>query len=376
MNQATFTRTIIGFAQFARSRGLNVGVEETFSALRAMELGLFVEKATFYYALKALFCCNKDQLALFDRLFGIYWETKSDDPKRQQSRHKITGPQHLPKQPGVLSAWGFGDGDKKQEEDSKTVTGGNATVRLRKTDFSKVAEMDASILEEIAEKLWREMSKRLKRRMKRRHTRETIDLRRTIRASLPHGGDAIELRYRGKKPRKMRLIILLDVSGSMDKYSFFLLRFVWALQAYFEQVESFVFSTHLRRITEVLKTNGLEKTLSMLSTQADNWSSGTKIGESLRDFNERFAPQILTRSSLVIVLSDGLDTGEKGILESEIQKIRRKTRRLIWLNPLKGMRDYEPSARGMSEALPHIDHFHAAHNLESMLELEDLLCSI
>jgi hypothetical protein len=375
IDKPTFTRALIGFAQFARSKGLNVGVEETFTALRAVDLGVFENKAVFYYTLKAIFCCNKDDLPLFNHLFGIYWETKNDDT-RKKSQHKIINPQHLPKQQSVLSAWGLGNGEQKQEEDSKTVTGGNATVRLRKTDFSKVAEMDASILEDIAEKLWREMSKRLKRRMKRRHTRETIDLRRTIRASLQHGGDPIELRHRGKKPRKMRLVILLDVSGSMDKYSFFLLRFVWALQSYFEQVESFVFSTQLRCITETLKTKGLEKTLKMLTPQADNWSSGTKIGECLKTFNDQYASRILTRSSMVVVLSDGLDTGEKGVLEAEIQKIRRKTRRLIWLNPLKGMTNYEPSARGMSEALPYVDYFRSAHNLESMLELEDLLCSL
>lgn len=372
---ASFTRTIIGFAQFAREKGLHVGVEETFSTLRAMELGLFTDKATFYYGLKALFCCNKDQLPLFDQLFGIYWETKADESKGQFVQ-KISDPQHLPRQQSILSVWGFGEAKPEQEEDSKTVTGGDASARLRKTDFSKVADMDAGLLESIAEKLWREMSKRLKRRMKRLHARETVDLRRTIRAGLQHGGETIELRFKGRNPKKLRLLILLDVSGSMDKYSFFLLRFVWALQAYFAQVESFVFSTHLRRITEALKANGLEKTLQNLSQQTDNWSSGTRIGTCLREFNERFAPQVLTRSSLVIILSDGLDTGEKGLLEQEIQKIRRKTRRLIWLNPLKGMQGYEPSARGMNEALPYIDYFKSAHNLESMLELEELLCAL
>lgn len=375
METASFTRAIVGFAQFAREKGLNVGVEETFSALRAMELGLFAEKATFYYSLKALFCCNKDQLSLFDQLFGIYWETKAEENKGQFVQ-KMIDPQNVPRQQSILSVWGFGDSNTEQKEDSKTVTGGNSMTRLRKTDFSRVADMDAELLEHIAAKLWREMSKRLKRRMKRLHTHERVDLRRTIRAGLQHGGEPIELRFRSKKPKKLRLAILLDVSGSMDKYSFFLLRFVWALQTYFEQVESFVFSTHLRRITEALKANGLEKTLQTLSLQADNWSSGTKIGACLQEFNERFAPQVLTRSSLVIILSDGLDTGEKGVLEQEIQKIRRKTRRLIWLNPLKGMQGYEPSARGMHEALPYIDYFKSAHNLESMLELEELLCTL
>jgi hypothetical protein len=374
-NQPNFTRSLIGFAQFAREKGLNVGVEETFSTLRAMGLGLFKNKAAFYYSLKALFCCHKDQIPLFDELFGIYWETKAAEGKGQYAQ-KISNPQYLPKQQSVLSVWGLGKEEGQMEEDSKTVTGGNPIVRLRKTDFSKLTQMDATLLETLAEKLWREMSKRLKRRLKHQQRKETVDLRRTIRANLPYGGENIELRYRSKKTRKLRLLVLLDVSGSMDKYSFFLLRFVLALQAHFEQVESFVFSTHLRRITEVLKTKGLEKTLQQLSPQVDHWSSGTQIGACLREFNERFAPQVLTRSSLVLILSDGLETGEKGVLKAEIQKIRRKTRRLIWLNPLKGTRDYTPTARGMQEALPYIDHFRPAHNLESILELEDLLCRL
>jgi uncharacterized protein len=169
---------------------------------------------------------------------------------------------------------------------------------------------------------------------------------------------------------------LLDVSGSMDKYSFFLLRFSLILQSYFEAVETFVFSTELKRITPLLQKEGLEKTIQLLSKNVENWSSGTKIGECLRSFNTHYSKTILTRSSYTIILSDGLDTGEKGIIEKEIHQIRRRTKRLIWLNPLKGADSYRPEARGMKEALPYIDTFKSAHNLESLLELEDFLIKI
>ena len=144
-----------------------------------------------------------------------------------------------------------------------------------------------------------------------------VDIRRTIRASLEHGGDPIELVFKGKKPKKMRLVVLLDVSGSMDKYSFFLLRFVCALQSYFEKVESFIFSTELRYITDFIKVRGLENTLQLLTDNADNWSSGTKIGLCLKAFNTKYAKTMLSRSSFVIILSDGLDTDEKGMIEKE-----------------------------------------------------------
>ena len=261
-----------------------------------------------------MFCTSKDDIPIFDSLFKTYWLAK-ESPDRTCSSVKKQMPNK--KENSVLAIWGEGNTEGGNEEESKTVAGANAIQRLRKTDFSKVAEMDVATLEEIAEKLWREMSKRMKRRLKSSNKNEMVDIRRTIRASLEHGGDPIELVFKGKKPKKMRLVVLLDVSGSMDKYSFFLLRFVCSLQSYFEKVESFIFSTELRYITDFIKVRGLENTLQLLTDNADNWSSGTKIGLCLKAFNTKYAKTMLSRSSFVIILSDGLDTGEKGMIEKE-----------------------------------------------------------
>lgn len=368
----TLAAAITGFAQYARRKGLNVGIEETLAAFRAFDLGVFQDKAVFYYSLRALFCTGKEDLPVFDQIFKVYWETKQEDGGVQFAV-QIKDEKNLPKQQGVLTMWGKENQKQQIEQDSKTVTGANAAMRLRQTDFSKIQEMDATLLDELAARLWREMLRRLKRRRLQNARRGKVDLRRTIRGSLEQGGEPIRLRFRDRRPQKLRLVVLLDVSGSMDKYSFFLLRFVWALQSYFEEVESFVFSTHLKRITTQLKTGGLEKTLQQLSRYTDNWSSGTRIGDCLRTFNEDYAKRLLSRSSCVLILSDGLDTGEAGVLDKEAQKIGRRTKRLIWLNPLKGMAGYAPEARGMREALPHLDAFRSAHNLESLLELENLL---
>lgn len=371
------TGAIAGFAQFARGRGLNVGIEETFSALKTFELGLFEDQAVLYYSLKTLFCTRKEDIPLFDELFEIYW-LSAPDTERRRSEQKISGIQHLPQQQSSLMLWGVKNKGERDtaEHDSRTTTGANTLIRLQKTDFSAVSEMDASHLEILAEKLWREMLKRLRRRRRKNARHGQVDLRRTLRASLQQGGEPVYLRFKDKKTRKLRLVLLLDVSGSMDKYSFFLLRFVWALQSHFEQVESFIFSTRLHRITELLKTGGLEKTLRLLSAQSEEWSSGTRIGECLKTFNEEHARHILARSACTIVLSDGLDTGAAGVLSSEVQKLRRRTKRLVWLNPLKCMTGYAPTARGMREALPYVDNFRSAHNLESLMELEELLASV
>ncbi len=376
MDKVGISNAIIGFAQYARQKGMNVGIEDTFNALKAFDMGLYEDKLSFYFALKTLFCTSKDDIPLFDELFNIYWNIEPDNGQ-QQAKKKVKSDKNSTQEETILTIWGKkgnkGDSDKK---DSTTTTGANIVEKVRKTDFAKLADMEVDILNEIAEKLWREMLKRMKRRLKKTTTKGKVDIRKTIRASLQHGGDPIALKLRGQKPKKLRLVVMLDVSGSMDKYSFFLLRFVYALQQYFERVESFIFSTHLKHTTEYIYKNGLEKTLKLLSDNADNWSSGTKIGACLREFNEQYGKQMLSRSSLVIILSDGLDTGEKGIIEHEIQRIRLRTKRLIWLNPLKGIENYQPEARGMKEALPYIDTFRSAHSLDSLLELEDFLINV
>ncbi len=268
------------------------------------------------------------------------------------------------------------DEAKEEQEERKNSQVPTIPIGLRKTDFSKIEEIDSAYLEKIALQLWQQMSLRLKRKVKQSKTKGQLDLRQTIRASIGQGGDPFFLKFKHKKRRKQRLVVLLDVSGSMDKYSFFLLRFLCALGMHFEKIEAFIFSTKLIRITEYLNAKNLSHTLTVLSLKADNWSSGTKIGSCLKTFNEVYAKTILNGHSTTIILSDGLDTGEPEELATELKKIKLRTRQLIWLNPLKGMPGYQPVQRGMSAALPEVDVFRTAHNLDSILELENLLVNI
>jgi len=159
----------------------------------------------------------------------------------------------------------------------------------------------------------------------------------------------------------------------MDKYSFYLLRFIFSLRSHFQNVEAFTFSTRLIRITEYLDRKNIQESLAVLKYQSNNWSSGTKIGESLKHFNELFAKRILNGRTLTILLSDGLETGDTQILKQEIEKIKLRTKKLVWLNPLKGMEGYEPIQRGMKVTLPSVDHFGASHNINSLLALESIL---
>ncbi|MEZ4887018.1 MAG: VWA domain-containing protein [Chitinophagales bacterium] len=370
---SNISEAILAFGQLARFNDLNVGVQESIDALETAKLGMIEDKMTFQYALKSIFCASKEDIEVFEKIYDWFWGYKKGAMK---SKTTFKNRSNLQKK-SVASVVMMGKGESKEEgEESKNVSGANRIARLRKTDFSKIEEIDSEFLEELAIKLWQQMSLRLKRKMKFSSNKGRLDLRRTIRSSISHGGEPFELKRKKRTPRKQRLIVLLDVSGSMDKYSFFLLRFICALRTHFESIEAFIFSTHLIRITDYLHAKNLALTLAVLSAKADNWSSGTKIGECFKDFNELYAKRILNGQSTTIVLSDGLDTGEPEVLEAELKKIKLRTRRLIWLNPLKGMKGYEPIQKGMRAALPNVDVFRSAHNLDSILELEELLLSV
>lgn len=259
------------------------------------------------------------------------------------------------------------------EKEGKTVSGASAQQRLLKVDLSDVSDEDLLALEQISMRLFRKMSLRLARRRKIRNLAETIDVRRTIRRSIPRGGDPIVLAFRGRKPRKHKLVIFLDVSGSMNSYSLFLVRFAYALQKYFKSVYTFLFSTNVVEITDLLRTQDLRDALLGLSQRAAGWAGGTKIGDSLRDFNRKDSRRLLSSNTVFLLLSDGWDTGEPELLAAELREIQRRVRELIWLNPLLGLEEYAPVTRAMSAALPYVDVFAPGHNLESLLAFERYL---
>jgi uncharacterized protein len=368
---SSLTESIVAFAQFLRSHGLNAGLQETQDALQAADANLFTSRLHFKYALKTIFCNSPEERMVFEKLFLLFWDTNPIDMRENKNKTSVQGSVNK-KANASLVMLGFGKAEEETEE-AKQVSGANETERLKRTDLAKLTEMEADKLEEIAKKLCRQMAIRLRRRMKDSRGQGQINLRRTIRHSIAYGGEPLDLLRKSRTPKKQRLIVLLDVSGSMDKYSFFLLRFICALRENFRQLEAFVFSTSLKRISKSLQFNRLDFVLNAVSDMADNWSGGTRIGECLRNFNEQYGKRMLNGSPVVLILSDGLDTGDTDMLSKELQYIQRRAKKIIWLNPLKGMKGYEPTAKGMSAAMPSIHDFRAAHNLDSLLELENIL---
>ncbi len=248
------------------------------------------------------------------------------DLRETKSKTSVTG---LVEKKTNTSLVMLGRGKSEHEtEEGKNVSGASETERLKKTDLSKLGDMEARELEEIARKLFKQMALRLRRRMKESLHSGPVNLRRTIHRSIGYGGEPLEIFRKAQRPKKPRLIVLLDVSGSMDKYSYFLLRFICALRENFRQLEAFIFSTSLIRISRALHYNRIESVLAIVSEQAENWSGGTRIGACLQNFNELYGKQLLNGSPTIIILSDGLDTGDPQLLNGELKKIHQKARRI------------------------------------------------
>jgi uncharacterized protein len=365
------TQSLIEFCRFARANGLSGGLHQTLAALEAVKTVGIGDREIFAFALRAALCSSKTEWDLFEELLAAFEAETQGAAKSAAGNAKRARKPEMNRQETSSSHTLSQVAEAVRDEgEGKAVTGASAQERLKKVDFSEVPQNDLVALEELSLRLLQQMSLRLSRRLKAGTRPGPVDLRRTIRKNLAHGGDPILLAFRNKEPRKSRLVIFLDVSGSMNSYSIFLLKFAYALQKHFRQVDTFLFSTSVVEITDALRAQRLPEALAKLSQLGAGWSAGTKIGESLRELNRLPGNRLRSHDTIFMILSDGWDTGEPEVLAVELRTARRGVQKVIWLNPLLGLEDYEPVTRGMSAALPYIDVFAPAHNLESLLTLE------
>jgi uncharacterized protein with von Willebrand factor type A (vWA) domain len=370
-------QTIVEFCRFARASGIDSGVKESLEAVRATSAIGIENRQNLRFALRAVLCSTKADWDIFDEIFDAFWSgSATRDILDRSKRSKTVREQNSQQENAELAAMAHGSESMAEIEEGSAVMGATVHERLKKADFSEVKQSDLAELEKISLQLLQQMSLRLSRRIRRLATRGRVDLRRTIRRSIGHGGDPIDLSFRRRKLQPLKLVIALDVSGSMNAYSIFFVRFAYALQKYFKRMDTFLFSTQLTEITATLRARQLRDALESLARHSAGWSGGTKIGESLQKLTRLHGRRVFSRDTVFMVLSDGWETGDPAVLAEELGAIKRRVRKLIWLNPLLGMADYQPITRGMSAALPHIDVFAPAHNLESLLELEGHLLRV
>jgi uncharacterized protein len=220
-----------------------------------------------------------------------------------------------------------------------------------------------------------QLGRRRVRRWKRGAGRR-FDMRRSLRKNTRFGGEIVELAWREHKVKPRPLVVIADISGSMEQYSRLLLHFIHTLAQGMEDVEAFVFGTRLTRITHELRTRNVDVAVNQVADLVKDWSGGTRIGESLHTFNNKWARRVLGRGAVVLIISDGWDRGDVSILRAELDRLQRSSYRLIWLNPLLGMAGYQPLTRGIMAALPYIDDFLPVHSLQSLADLGQLLTDI
>lgn len=393
---ASLLARLAAFRHTLRDAGFIVGLGECEDAANLLASGMAGDAARLRSAFRALFCSRPSDWEAFEGLFDAFWlgrgvrnqvrVTGSGAPSGRPatftdpSRRAAPAPSHdradlaePMRQPDADddAPQADGDGPKGRME------GASRAHALTRTDFRSIA--DAALLAEahaLAERLARQMRARLTRRHRPSRKARRIDLRRTIHRSIARGGVPIDLIRRTRKPKPLRLVLLLDASGSMSLYTSVFVRFMHGVLDHARHADAFVFHTRLVEVSDALRDKDATRALERLSLIAEGVGGGTRIGESLATFNRWHAARVLHSRSCLIIVSDGYDTGEPKALAAEMARLRRRCRRIVWLNPMLGWQGYEPSARGMQAALPFVDLFAPAHDLQSLAALEPYLSRI
>jgi uncharacterized protein with von Willebrand factor type A (vWA) domain len=380
VNEAPITQRLVGFVRLLRDNGFALGLHEAEDAPRAAAAAGLLQPEALRHGLRALLCSCERDWRRFDELYDFYWHGHA----RRQARVSAGGANRpRAERAGPLIDARFGPPDRALRGDPADAVpagcggGASAVASLAKTDLRHIDDPDElARLHALAERLAARMRHRLARRERAHRRGRRLDFRRVIHRSVQSGGMPLRLAWRRRRHKPLRLVAILDVSGSMNPYGTFFMRFLRAVLGSFRDADAFVFHTRLVHIGAALRERSTERAIERLALMAEGWSGGTRIGESLAAFNRRYAAAVLDRRSVVVIVSDGYDTGPPEQLAVELAALRRRARRLVWLNPVLGRQGYQPAARGMAAALPHLDLFAPAHNLESLAALEPYLAAL
>jgi uncharacterized protein with von Willebrand factor type A (vWA) domain len=369
---------LLAFGRVLKQVGMKVGLSQVIDSSRSLEFIELGRQADFYAVLRSNLVSAREDIALFDRVFASFWRAEIPGESPTQSVE-------LPGVPSEASGAELdetiealeemilqGDGHEAElnpEEQSFPLPTYSPHEALYKKDFSEMGIEESRAIAQALLQIAAKIATRVSRRTKPASKGHGIDLRWTMRKNIKYGGELIELVARKRRIKKTRIVLLCDVSGSMDCYSRFLIQFMYGLQNELWGVETFVFSTSLSRITHLVRTKDIGSALEKISASVVGWSGGTNIGRSLSTFNREFAPNLVTHRTVVVVISDGWDRGDVGLLKREMRSLKQRCRTLIWLNPLLASENYKPLCKGMQAALPYIDLFLSVHNLNSLVAL-------
>jgi uncharacterized protein with von Willebrand factor type A (vWA) domain len=360
-------RNLIVFGRLLRRAGIDVHVGRLMDVTEALPHVDLSSRDEVYHTCRALLVHRHDQLAIFDRAFNMFWRVHGG------TSTSVTGDarpnDHAPRErDGEWYALGDGESADQADSSRQIVQTWSDVGVIADKDFGEFTPEEVTRARIALERLeWSPGERRTRRWVAGRGSR--IDLRRALARSLRTGGDVIELPRRTRRIRPRPLVLLCDVSGSMERYSRMLLHFAHALARRQRRVEAFLFSTELTRITMQLRARRLGDAVGAVARAVPDWSGGTRIGAAIRQFHQQWTRRALRGSPVVLLISDGWDRGDPDVLRAQIARLQRSCHRLIWLNPLIGTVGYEPLTRGLQAALPYVDDFLPARTLTNLADL-------
>ncbi len=373
---------IAHFARALRKAGLPVGPGRTLDAVRAVAVAGFDRREDFYFTLQAIFVSRPEERSLFNQVFRLFWrdprylehmmalmlpqvrgvqEDRVADPAEKRAAEALLDGQ-LPPAPKDTP-----EADQIEIDASATMSG---EERLKTLDFEQMSAEEIAAAKRMLARLALPVQPLKTRRSHPSTLTARIDARRTLRAAMRHGGEIITLAHKAPVTRWPNLVVLCDISGSMADYSRMVLHFVHAVANRkgqgWAKVHAFTFGTRLTNITRHLSARDVDAALKAAGAQAQDWSGGTRIGQSLHSFNRDWSRRVLGQGAVVLLITDGLDRDDAALLARETERLHLSCRRLIWLNPLLRWTGFAPKATGIRAILPHVDSFRAGHSISSL----------
>jgi uncharacterized protein with von Willebrand factor type A (vWA) domain len=360
---------VVTFGRVLREAGLEIGPGRIADALRGLDAVDLSRQEDVYWALRVTLVTRREELDPFDRAFNAWFLRAPVIPPTRSNTPKLARPRGL----------GHGEPVRGDERDTPapetTEVGWSATDILRERDFAAMTHEEFARARQLLAQLAAVRPRRLTRRLRSHPRGRLLDLRRMTRRSLATGGEPLQRSYRRRMFGSRRLVVLCDISGSMEAYTRGLLLFLHAA-VIAGQVEVFVFGTRLTRLTQALRTRDPERALARAAESVVDWAGGTLIGASLKAFNDQWGRWAFARSAVVVIVSDGWERQDPELVGREMARLARTAYAVVWVSPLKGHADYQPLGAGMRAALPHIDRFLPGHNIASLEGLAEVLAGI
>jgi uncharacterized protein with von Willebrand factor type A (vWA) domain len=366
---------LLAFGRVLRTLGLEVHLGRLLDVVAALQHVDIGARADVYHTCRALLVHRHDDLATFDRAFDAFWRIHVHTPGLEppDTAHEHDRASERESEPGLAerdAAYDLAvlEDAPAEEEPSGALPTWSDVATLAHKDFAEFTPDEIALARAALDRLeWSPGERRTRRWVRGRGPR--VDLRRALAQSVRTGGDVIRLPTRRRRTRPRPIVLLCDISGSMERYSRLVLHFAHAIGQRHRRVEAFVFSTQLTRVTSALRARRLDEAVSAVSRSVPDWSGGTRIGEALRHFHQRWTRRALHGGPVVLLISDGWDRGDPVLLREQIRRLQRGCHRLIWLNPLIGTDGYTPSTRGLQAALPFVDDFLPARTLTNFADL-------